>query len=226
MRKVIEKHHLMENKCLIMLILFLVWFATSPLALTNQRMIMAYIIGYLILMVGGAYVIIGNRWLFICSTVLAIYVSTQWISHISTPSHAMRELCGVMVVTFDFIMTTAMIFNTLLARKFKRDMLFGVIFTFFMIGESFGHAFYVLQFWDLVRFNVVDMPQGMTGILDCVYFSFTSLTTTGYGDIVPVTVFAKRMTSLEQSVGVLYVAVFIGRLMNIYGIDHLSKQAK
>jgi hypothetical protein len=49
-----------------------------------------------------------------------------------------------------------------------------------------------------------------------VFFSFTTLTTTGYGDIVPVKGHAQSAAILEQLMGVLYVAVLIARLAGLY----------
>ena len=47
-----------------------------------------------------------------------------------------------------------------------------------------------------------------------VYYSFVTLTTVGYGDVVPVTAPARALSNLESLVGVLYPAVLIGRLLS------------
>lgn len=49
-----------------------------------------------------------------------------------------------------------------------------------------------------------------------VFFSFTTLTTTGYGDIVPVKGRAQSAAILEQLMGLLYVAISIARLAGLY----------
>ena len=51
---------------------------------------------------------------------------------------------------------------------------------------------------------------------DLLFFSFTSLTTVGYGDIVPVSDQARMLSILEQLVGVFFVAVLIARLAGVY----------
>ena len=48
-----------------------------------------------------------------------------------------------------------------------------------------------------------------------LYFSFTTLTTLGYGDIVPVSDGARLLTSAEALIGQLYLAIFIGRLVGL-----------
>ncbi len=53
-------------------------------------------------------------------------------------------------------------------------------------------------------------------IRDLMYFSFTTLTTTGYGDITPVSRHAQSLAILEQMFGTFYVAVLIARLAGLY----------
>lgn len=49
-----------------------------------------------------------------------------------------------------------------------------------------------------------------------LYFSFVTLTTLGYGDIVPATPLARILTVLEAATGVLYIAITVARLVAAY----------
>ena len=51
---------------------------------------------------------------------------------------------------------------------------------------------------------------------DLVYFSFTVLTSTGFGDMYPLHPVARVLVTLEQIVGTLFVAIFIARLAGAY----------
>ena len=57
-------------------------------------------------------------------------------------------------------------------------------------------------------------------IRDLFYFSFTTLTTTGYGDITPVSRYAQSLSILEQMAGTFYVAILIARLAGLYQPRH------
>ena len=48
-----------------------------------------------------------------------------------------------------------------------------------------------------------------------LYFSFTTLTTTGYGEILPVNAITRTLVIIEQLIGVLYPIVLIGRLVSL-----------
>jgi hypothetical protein len=60
-----------------------------------------------------------------------------------------------------------------------------------------------------------DSAHVMTGFT-AIYFSFITLTTVGYGDIVPVTTVARMLTSTEAMTGTLFLAVLISRLVSLY----------
>lgn len=46
-----------------------------------------------------------------------------------------------------------------------------------------------------------------------VYFSYSTLTTLGYGDILPHSALAQSLVAVEAMLGLLYIAVIIGRLV-------------
>ncbi len=54
---------------------------------------------------------------------------------------------------------------------------------------------------------------------DFLYFSYATITTTGYGDIVPNSHQVQSFAIVEQMVGVLYVAILVARLTNLYAPD-------
>jgi hypothetical protein len=56
------------------------------------------------------------------------------------------------------------------------------------------------------------------------YFSFTTLTTLGYGDVTPANQFAMNLTNLEAIVGMMYPSIFIARLVSLYTADELKER--
>ena len=53
--------------------------------------------------------------------------------------------------------------------------------------------------------------------IDMLYFSFTTLTTLGYGDITPTSYTAKMWAMTEAMVGVMFLAVMISRVVSHFG---------
>ena len=52
---------------------------------------------------------------------------------------------------------------------------------------------------------------------DLVYFSFTTLTTLGYGDIMPVHPIARSLSNIEAIIGQVYPATLLARLVSLGG---------
>ncbi|MFC4157804.1 potassium channel family protein [Chitinimonas lacunae] len=50
---------------------------------------------------------------------------------------------------------------------------------------------------------------------DLLYFSFTCLTSVGFGDITPVSDYARSLVMIQQMVGVLYFALIVSRLVSL-----------
>jgi hypothetical protein len=88
----------------------------------------------------------------------------------------------------------------------------GAIIVYLLSGFAFGllyHSIYLLN-----------GPQSFKGLIDFhraefMYFSMTTLTTLGFGDIVPVNIFARLCTNLEALNGQLYPAILIARLVSM-----------
>ena len=64
------------------------------------------------------------------------------------------------------------------------------------------------------NFNKEHLP------IDMIYFSFTTLTTLGYGDITPVSYTAKMWSITEAMIGVMFLAVMISRVVSLFGLKN------
>jgi len=62
--------------------------------------------------------------------------------------------------------------------------------------------------------NRTNNPDGVTGWWELVYFSFTCLTSVGFGEITPVSDYARSVVMIEQMTGVLFLAIVISRLIS------------
>jgi hypothetical protein len=65
---------------------------------------------------------------------------------------------------------------------------------------------------------------GKAGSSGVLYFSFTTLTTLGYGDIVPASPIARMLASTEAITGQLYLAVLVARLVGLYIAESLAQE--
>lgn len=102
------------------------------------------------------------------------------------------------------------------AEEMTTDKLYGAASVYLLLGVLWAYMYGMLERIYPGSFAVGGAPVSEATISDLLYFSFTTLTTTGFGDIVPVLLHAKMLVVLEQVTGVLYVAILIARLAAIY----------
>jgi hypothetical protein len=57
--------------------------------------------------------------------------------------------------------------------------------------------------------------QGNFAIDNLIYFSFVTLTTIGYGDVVPLHPYARALANIEAIIGQLYPATLLARLVTL-----------
>ena len=58
-----------------------------------------------------------------------------------------------------------------------------------------------------------------------LYFSFITLNTVGYGDITPVSGFARILAVLESTCGLFYMALLVARLVSLYNAQPVAVHA-
>ena len=92
----------------------------------------------------------------------------------------------------------------------------GAVVLYLNIATIFASAFSLI--WELspgAFANLVAPAGGPEEFATMLYFSLTTLTTTGYGDIVPVDPFARSLANLESVLGQFYLAITVARLVTL-----------
>ena len=85
-----------------------------------------------------------------------------------------------------------------------------------LIGIFWYLLFMFLLMVDPDSFDIRNFNPEMVSI-DMIYFSFTTLTTLGYGDITPLSYTAKMWSITEAMMGVMFLAVMISRVVSLFG---------
>lgn len=94
------------------------------------------------------------------------------------------------------------------------DMIYGSVLAYLLIGMSWAVIFCCIEFCvpDSFSFGSETRLTERAGAL--LYFSFITLTTLGYGDVLPITGFARTITYLESVAGVMYPAILVATLVS------------
>ena len=102
------------------------------------------------------------------------------------------------------------------------DTVYGGICVYVLLGYCFALVFMLLEILTPGSFYYSHgNPVGIVQIESrLIYFSFSTLTTVGFGDITPLTQPAKSLAMIEAVVGPIFVAVFIARLVGVRTSSH------
>src|SRR5262245_39584374 len=103
------------------------------------------------------------------------------------------------------------------ARVGDREHLYAGLSAYLLAGLFFGVFYWVLeQTWAGSFALPGEGAQSHFSLPAAIYYSFVTLTTLGYGDIVPRSEVGRGLAIMEAVAGQLYVAVMIARLVSLY----------
>lgn len=124
---------------------------------------------------------------------------------------------------FNFFMVFIIMWFVFQAPVITRDILSASIVAYLFVALFFAKSFLVLEILSPGSFSI-SSDRIMADPSVMKYFSFVTLTTLGYGDVVPISDQAKTMAISEALIGQIYLTVLIARLVGMYAAGHLQKK--
>ena len=98
-------------------------------------------------------------------------------------------------------------------RRATTDELFAAAATFTLLAWAFTHLFLMVQELQPGTFAAAVNPDAPRSWSELNYLSFALLSSTGIGDVIPLTVHARALCSVEMLVGLMYLAAVVARLI-------------
>ncbi len=112
-----------------------------------------------------------------------------------------------------FYAAGALIAYMLADHVITRDEMFAVGATFTLVAWAFAYTFTVCQAVEPHSFTAAVDPGSDRSWMELLFLSFTTLTSTGLSDVVPIKAFARSLVMIEQLAGLTYVAMLVSRLV-------------
>ena len=119
----------------------------------------------------------------------------------------------ILIVSITIVELFKEIFKT---KIIDSHIISSAISIYVLIGIFWYLLFMFLLMIDPDSFHIRNFNPEMVSI-DMIYFSFTTLTTLGYGDITPLSYTAKMWSITEAMMGVMFLAVMISRVVSLFG---------
>jgi hypothetical protein len=166
-----------------------------------------------------------QRWIFSIASVIGIG-AVAGIGYAEYFDSQLVRIIGEMLSLALLGFTTLVMFNSLIQTKcVSQDTIVGGICVYLLVGLCFAIIFILLT-----DFNPGALQQGDQAIVGSasdsrthattlLYFSFVTLTTLGYGDVMPHGDMARMFAVAEALFGQLYLVIFRARLVALYVIS-------
>ena len=115
----------------------------------------------------------------------------------------------------------AILVHVLRIEHVSLDTILGGVCVYLLIGETFAYLCSMIELTRAGSYleggHLLRIPPNVNHLLgrrpELTYFSFLTLTTVGYGDIVPVAPLARVLAMLEALIGQIFLATFLAFLV-------------
>ena len=214
---VVKREQLYINRYVHLLAIILIGFLTMPLFVQKDHPVGIPLLAALMLaaILLALRAVTKSRGLFMayCGLVAIGFaldlVAVMAFAKGSIGHMALTATVRVMYAGFLLVATTGMLRRLFESRSITVDTILGGICLYFLLGFIWSNLYVFLQLVQPGAFGDVSRIQ-------LFFFSFTTLTTLGYGDVTPDTPYAMVLANLQAIAGQMYVAVFIARLVGLH----------
>jgi hypothetical protein len=154
----------------------------------------------------------GLTWISICLGIPAVGLSL--VDAIDS-SQTVVAVSGVLHAAFYFYAAYSLLRYMLSDHDVSTDELFATGATFTLVAWGFAYLYVFVQVLVPGSFTAAVASANDRTWLELLFLSFTTLSSTGLSDIVPITSWARSVVMIEQLAGLGYVAMVVSRLVGL-----------
>jgi len=112
--------------------------------------------------------------------------------------------------------TQVLLRHVIRADRVDVEMIYGAIAGYLLLGLIWALLYAVIEALQPGSFALTATTEDTRPWDDLLYYSFVTLTTLGYGDVLPLSAQVRSLAILEAVTGVFYVAVLVARLVSLH----------
>ncbi len=188
-----------------------------PVVTLSQVGRLASSLAFALMLIFGAFATIRHR--VAIYLVVGLTISTFAVDLITEigRSHGLAALDTALKVASLSIMFCVTLERTLRPGRIDGYRVLGGIAGYLLIGLTWTYAYQriVQQAPSAIYFEPGVAESFLRQPSHLIYFSFTTLTTVGFGDVHPVTAAARALTVAEALIGQLYIAILIASFVGM-----------
>jgi ion channel len=157
----------------------------------------------------------GTPWLTWVAVLLGIPATVLLLIQAITGTDDLVAYSSALEALLYFYAAGALIAYMLADQEVTRDELFAIGATFTLVAWAFAYVYTVCQAIDPGSFTAATNASADRSWMELLFLSFTTLSSTGIGDVVPVRPFARALVMIEMLAGLAYVAGVVSRIVGL-----------
>jgi hypothetical protein len=166
-----------------------------------------------LLVTGVASVVNERKYKILILVFASLTFLTRWVaSVVHSDARLFSDISSIIYFIILAFIITKHIFNN---KKIDIHKIMGAVVLYLLIGLIFAYIYSILDFFNPESFIVSVAEPFENYEAKSFYYSFITLTTTGFGDVIPATAMARNFTVMESLIGQLFPVILIARLVSI-----------
>ncbi len=137
---------------------------------------------------------------------------TTWLQFF-IPSPGLFVLHIITIILFLTCILSIILRRIMQKRVITSNEIFGAVSVYIMIGIVFAYCYQLIN--QIVPGSIA-LPGTGSSLSPLLFLSFQTLCTVGFGDIAINTPLVRSVAILEMIAGVMYIAIFVGVLVNAH----------
>jgi hypothetical protein len=168
-----------------------------------------------LILLSGALAVSNRRILFVPLVLIGVAVIImRWAAWIF-PHDLPLPVRGIAILAALFVLGFVIVVKVFGKGTAIPERIWGAIAVYLLIGLIWAAAYELVSLALPASFAGISSHDEYADRWAWVYFSFSTLTTVGYGDIAPVAHLARSLSNLEALIGQLYPAIVLARLVSL-----------
>jgi hypothetical protein len=200
---------------LLTVVLTLMIFVFAPLQAAGFFVFQTFAIAGLLAMIGGALLISASPVALGLMSIAFIANSVVFFMRLYYPwpynLHLLAVAWLIISVTLGIVVARAVFAG----GRITYHRIVGAILLYLLIAVAFATLFAILGLSIPDTIKGIEFQDDAALASSLFYLSFVTLTSTGYGDIVPIHPLARSLCNIESIIGQLYPATILARLVTL-----------
>ncbi len=197
------------------ILLVIMMFVVAPLQALGIFAFQASELVLALLLVGGIFVISGSPIAVVAMLIALAMIVTGAILRLRSPSILDLNLFAGSWFIVGTTMAWAVARATFAPGRITYHRVIGAVLLYFTVAVIFAALYTFIGSLEPNAFAGMKVEDNPALASRLIYFSFATMTTTGYGDVAPLHPIARSMCNLEAVFGQLYPATLLARLVTL-----------